>query len=87
MKWNEMTIIQKILFAIGWICGIVYIVLSFPALRSYLSIPKAALYPFFGVFWLCLGIVQKDKKFAKWYYVLAVVWFALSVWDALLYFF
>ncbi len=87
MKWNEMSTTQKILTVIGWICGIAYLVLSFPELRSYLSIPKAALYPLFGVFWLCLGIVQKDQKFAKWYYVLATAWFALSLWDIFLYLF
>lgn len=71
MKWNEMTTVQKIIYVIGLICGISYLVLSFFDLFDLLPIPKGALCLIVSVFWLNLGIIQRVKKHAIWCYILA----------------
>lgn len=87
MKWNEMTTIRKVVCVVGWICGISYlilsffdlIILSFFDLTNLPTIPKAALCPLFGIYWLCMGINLKSRKLAIMYYILAAAWFLLSL--------
>ncbi len=79
MQWNEMTTARKVVFVVGWICGISYLVLSFLDLTNLPTIPKAALYPLFGIYWLCQGINQKSRKLKIMYYALVPAWFLLSV--------
>ena len=71
MKWNEMTIVQKIMSVVGWICGIAFIILTAIDLFASLPIPKAATFPLYSVFWFSMGITQSSKKQAGWYYGLA----------------
>ena len=61
MKWNEMTTFQKTICVIGWICGISYLILSFPNLRNSLEIPHAALFPLFSFF----GLVRVLHKVTR----------------------
>lgn len=79
MKWNEMTDRQKLFFVTGCICGIIYLVLSFPALRSSLSIPATPLKLLLGIFWLCMGITTKSKILKITYYAIAGMWLLLSM--------
>ena len=79
MKWNEMTTVRKVVCVVGWVCGISYFVLSFFDLIDLPAIPKVALYPLFGICWLCMGINLKSKKLAIMYYILAAAWFLLSL--------
>ena len=79
MQWNEMTTVRKVVFVVGWICGISYLVLSFFDLTNLPTIPKAALYPLFGIYWLCQGINQKSRKLNIMYYSLVPAWFLLSL--------
>ena len=83
MKRNEMTTVQKIMSTVGWICGIVFIILTGIDLFAPLPIPKAATFPLYSVFWVGMGITQSSKKVARWYYGLA----AGFVFLALLYIF
>ena len=79
MMWNEMTTVRKAVCVVGWISAISYLVLSFFNLTNLPTIPKAALYPLFGIYWLCMGINQKSRKLAIMYYIIAPAWFLLSV--------
>lgn len=79
MKWNHLTVAQKVIFAIGCICGLAYIVLSFPALRSDLTIPEALLTFLYGNFWLCMAILAKGKMFAIIHYILAAMFYLHSL--------
>ena len=79
MKWNEMTTVRKVVCVVGWICGISYFVLTFFDLTNLPTIPKAALYPLFGIFWLCQGINLESRKKAIMYYIFAATWFLLSL--------
>ena len=71
MKWNEMTTVQKIMSVVGWICGIVFIILTVIDLFAPLPIPKAAIFSLYAVFWVGMGITQSSRKLAKWYYGIA----------------
>ena len=79
MKWNEMTTGKKILFVISLIFGTAYLILTFLNIFNVWAIPKAISPALFGVFWICGGFLQKNKKLAICYYILGVVWFLLSL--------
>ncbi len=79
MKWNEMTTVRKAVCVVGCICGISYLVLSFFDLTNLPTIPKAALFPLFGIYWLCMGINLKSRKLAIVFYIIAAAWFLLSL--------
>jgi len=44
-----------------------------------LPISKGVLFPLFSVFWLNLGMIQKVKKIAIWYYIIAAGYVVLAL--------
>ena len=79
MKWNEMTMVQRVIYVIGLISGFSYLFLSALDLFDLLPISKGVLFPLFSVFWLNLGMIQKVKKIAILYYIIAAGYFVLSL--------
>ncbi len=79
MKWNEMTTVQRVIYVVGLISGFSYLVLSALDLFGLLPISKGILFPLFSVFWLNLGMIQKVKKNAIWYYILAAVYVVIAL--------
>ncbi|MBE6981093.1 MAG: hypothetical protein E7437_02075 [Ruminococcaceae bacterium] len=79
MKWNEMTMIQRGVCIIGVISGFSYLFLSALDLFDLLPISKGVLFPLFSVFWLNLGMIQKVKKHAIWYYIIAAGYVVLAL--------
>lgn len=79
MKWNEMTTGKKVLFVIALICGLACLVLTLLDNFNIWAAPKAIGPALFGTFWICGGILQKNKILAICYYVLGAAWFFLSL--------
>ena len=79
MKWNEMTMVQRVICVIGLISCFSYLFLSALDLFDLLPISKSVLFPLFSVFWLNLGMIQKVKKIAIWYYIIAAGYVVLSL--------
>ena len=79
MKWNEMTMVQRVIYVIGLISGFSYLFLSALDLFDVLPISKGVLFPLFSVFWLHLGVIRKDKISAICYYIIAAGYVVLSL--------
>ena len=71
MKWEEMTIVKKIICVVGWIGGFAYLILHGCEARDLFSTPDAIKFSLFSAFWVSVGIIQSNKKLAKWYYFIA----------------
>ena len=83
MKWSEMTLVQKIICVIGWICAFMYFILMAIDLFGLLPIHKGIAFPLSAVYWVNMGILLRNNKLAKWCYILA----AAKILLALLYIF
>ena len=79
MKWNEMSVFQKTIFVLGFICAFTYFILSVIELFNLATIPKAIPYLLFAAFWVSLSITQSDKKLAKWYTIAAAGYVLLAL--------
>lgn len=76
MKWNEMTIIQRILFVIGWLCIAIWFVLSILSETGVLENVSAIRNVLFCVWCLSNGI-QKNPVMKVLWWVLAAASFVL----------
>ena len=76
MKWNEMTIIQRILFVVGWLCAAIWLVLTILSetgvLESVSVIGNASM----GV-WCLSNSIQKGRIMKVLWWVLAAANFVL----------
>ncbi len=79
MKWKEMTTTQRVVHCIGLFCGIFYLVIGFLNIFDVLDFPKSVLYPIWATFWLCMGNLQKIRKYAIMFYTFGVVYFLLGI--------
>ena len=78
MKKNDTTF-KKTVSVIGLICGIAYFVLSGFNLFDLTEIPKVFLFPLSSTYLASLGFTLKDRKIAKWFYLLAAAYFLLAL--------
>ncbi len=81
MKWSEMTTGKRVLFVIGLVCGIVYLVLTALSIFDINPVPGAVTAALFACFWLINGILQKNKKIAVCHYILAGLWLVIAILD------
>ena len=79
VKWYEKPVVTKALQVFGMICAVVYLVLSILEETGTLAISRAALLPLYGIFWLCLGITNKNRGIKIMYYVLGTAHFLLAL--------
>ena len=79
MKWHEKPVVTKTIQVFGMICAVVYLVLSILEETGTLAISRAALFPLFGIFWLFMGITNKNRGIKIMYYVLGTAYFLLAL--------
>ena len=83
MKWAEMNQKQRGLYVFSMIlCGVLLagIALSF---SDVFLIPKYLLRGCLTVFWLCMGFLQKERKYAIMDFIFSGVYFVLFLLDVL----
>ena len=76
MKWNEMTIIQRILFVVGWLCAAIWLLLTILSETGVLESVNAIRNALMGVWCLSNGI-QKSRIMKVLWWVLAAAFFVL----------
>ena len=76
MKWNEMTIIQRILVVVGWLCAAIWLLLAILSETGVLESVNTIRNALFGV-WCLSHVIQKNRIMKVLWWVLAAAWFVL----------
>ena len=79
MKWNEMTLFQKIMLVISWVCAVIWLVLAVLSETKVLEGTRLISQALIGVWCLGTGMVQKSKIIRVLYYVMAGAWLLLCL--------
>lgn len=83
-KWSEMSVIQKVFCAAGWISAAAWLVLEMLEYTGILVDTKAFQLALFGVWCLGNGSLYKIRWLSVIFYILSGAFFALCFWRLLI---
>ena len=79
MKWSEMTLFQKVMFVISWVCAAIWIILTVLSENNILKNTRIICNALMGVWCLGIGMTQKSKIMRMLWYVMAGAWLLLCL--------